>query len=70
MKRGWHTIQGYSVHVDSDGLIRHGTLGEGSWMVTAYVYRACRNGDGWDREPCITPSAFAAGVKRGTVRLF
>lgn len=66
MKDGWHTIAGFNVYVE-DGKIRRGTVGEGTDYRTAWPYRW--NGAGWTNCAGITPAAFRAGVRRGTVTM-
>lgn len=75
---GWHTISGYRVQIE-DGYITHGVTDDG--QLPLYVYRACLKRrpmrisydeslyycDGWDRVYHITPDAFRAGVRRGTI---
>lgn len=76
MKDGWHTLQGYCVFVQN-GMIVRGvksslrlvSMEDGYiYDLPAYVYRASRYG-GYIREFEITPAAFVAGVKRGTIKL-
>lgn len=64
---GWHKICGYDVYIENGEIVR-GVSDD--WSRPLYVYRLCRNGDGYDREEHITPAAFRAGLKRGTVKLF
>ena len=76
---GWHTVSGYRVYVE-DGYIKRGLASDGQRPL--YVYRAClkrlplRYGDsvsrvdGWDRVCHITPTAFRAGVRRGTIAMY
>lgn len=66
-KDGWHKIAGYEVYME-DGYIIRGMTGTGARQRPTYVYRASRDG-GWDREDRITPNAFRAAVKRGTVKM-
>ena len=68
MKDGWHEISGNTVYVE-DGYIIRGMKQNGLGAVSAYIYRKCRNGNGWDREDKITPDAFRAGCRRGTIIL-
>ena len=63
---GWHKVSGFNVYVE-DGYIIRGTLGKDTTYRTAYPYRSCK--EGWSREYKITPDAFRAGVKRGTVTM-
>lgn len=67
IKDGWHTICGHDVYVE-DGFIIRGIKQSGQDKLTAWVYRSA--GHGWSREDRITPDAFRAGWKRGTIRLF
>ena len=66
MKDGWHTIQGKYVYVENGYIIR---AMKNNNTLPAYVYRSCRNG-GWDIEEKITPAAFSAGFRRGTIEIF
>lgn len=66
MKDGWHTICGYSVYVE-DGKIKRGM--KESDTLTAYVYRWNKSLSCWTKESDITPDAFRAGIKRGTITL-
>lgn len=66
MKDGWHVINGYNVYVE-DGFIIRGVSHDQSKAV--YVYRALKTG-GYGKETKITPAAFRAGVKRGTIDMF
>lgn len=62
IKDGWHTIAGFSVYVE-DGHITRAM--KDSDTLPASVYRW--KNDGWTIEYKITPAAFRAGVKRGTI---
>lgn len=64
---GWHNIAGYSVWVE-DGLIRRGTLGEGVTYRPAWPYRWSKECRAWVKE-VLTPDAFRAGVRRGTIKM-
>lgn len=68
IKDGWHQVCGYTVLVE-DGMIVRGIIGNDLNQVPAYVYRADRNGHGWNSEGKITVDAFRAGVRRGTIEL-
>lgn len=65
-KDGWHVIYGRDVYVEGGKVVR-GTKNDG--QLPAYPYRSAKEG-GWCREYGMSVSAFAAGVKRGTVELF
>lgn len=68
-KDGWHKIAGFNIFVENGRVmrgIRHDINGS---EVTAYPYRASKNG-GWDNDAGLTVEAFKAGVRRGTVTLF
>ena len=66
---GWHRIAGYNVLVENGKIIR-GTLGEGtSNYRAAWPYRLDTKNLCWNNCAGITPAAFRAGVKRGTVTL-
>lgn len=68
-KDGWHKIAGYEVYME-DGYIVRGTLGTGVNYRSAYVYRWCGAPyNAWVREDSISPDAFRAAVKRGTVKM-
>ena len=70
VRDGWHAIQGYDVYVE-DGIIKRGTLGEGTTNYRpAYPYRHSKQYDCWIIENNLTISAFAAGVRRGTIAMF
>lgn len=67
---GWHTISGYRVYIE-DGYITRGITDDGQDRL--YVYRACPSlyrFDEWDRVYHITPDAFRAGVRRGTIDMY
>lgn len=70
LRDGWHMVAGWEVYVE-DGRILRGVMEDcnGS-RVTCYPMRRDRREMwGWDWcEP--TPSAFRAGLARGTVRMF
>lgn len=66
MKDGWHTIAGYSVFVEG-GMIVRGM--KNSDTLPAYVYRWSKSLNCWTKEESITPAAFRAGLKRGTIAL-
>lgn len=68
MKDGWHHIKGYRVYVEF-GYIWRGTKETANGRVAAWVYRYNPRYGGWYYVEHITPSAFAAGVRRGTVKL-
>lgn len=63
-KNGWHTIAGFSVFVDN-GLITRAMKNNDT--LPASVYRYNRRFGTWDKEDKITPAAFSAGVRRGTI---
>lgn len=65
IRDGWHTIAGYEVYVE-DGFIVRGISDD--HQKPLYVYRSVRSG-GYDREYNITPDAFRAGVRHGTIIL-
>lgn len=66
MRDGWHTIAGHDVYIEGGRIIR-GTKNAG--QLPAYVYRWSRGAGCWIKEDSITPGAFRAGVKRGTIQL-
>lgn len=66
MKDGWHTIAGKSVYVENERIIRGMKNND---TLTAYVYRWDRSTNAWIKEDSITPAAFRAGLKRGTIQL-
>lgn len=63
---GWHKIAGYSVFVES-GYILRGMKKDDTQ--TAYVYRWNDRNQAWSHESSISPDAFRAGLKRGTIAL-
>ena len=65
MKDGWHVLQGYDVFVENGYIVRGM---KDNCQLPAYVYRSSKFG-GYKREWRITPAAFVAGVKRGTIIL-
>ena len=69
IKAGWHKLSGRDVFVDDNGQIVRGTKHTSNGDVTAYVYRYSKDCRAWIKEEKITPSAFCAGVKRGTIDL-
>lgn len=64
MKDGWHLVEGHDVYVE-DGYIVRAMKNGGT--LSARVYRYNRRFGTWDKEDKITPAAFRAGVKRGTI---
>lgn len=66
VKNGWHTICGCSVYIE-DGRIIRGM--KNNDQLTAYVYRWDSGRGCWIRQDSITPAAFRAGIKRGTIQL-
>lgn len=60
---GWHVIAGYNVYIE-DGMIVRGLTDDKQRPL--YVYRRSRFG-GYDREDKVSPDAFRAGIKRGTI---
>lgn len=65
-KDGWYTVCGYEVYIE-DGKILRGISSD--HQKPTWVYRHAKT-DGWDREEAITPDAFRAGVRRGTIDMF
>ena len=65
MKNGWHIIAGSNVYVENGFVVRG--LSKDS-LEPLFIYRISRRG-GYDMEYKITPAAFRAGMKRGTVVL-
>ncbi len=65
---GWKTACGYDVYLE-DGYITRAMKNDGHGMVAAWVYRKSKHG-GWDIVDRITPAAFRAGFRRGTIRIF
>jgi hypothetical protein len=56
LREGWHIVAGYSVYVDSDGMIRHGTKKDSNGsLVPAYPYYWSYKYNCWTNAPC-TPS--------------
>ena len=66
MKDGWHVLQGCDVYVRNGKIVR-GT--KDNHTLPAFVYRWDRKYNAWLRECRITPAAFVAGIKRGTIIL-
>ena len=64
IKDGWHTVAGCSVYVE-DGYIKRAT--KSGDTLPAGVYRWSKFNNAWMKEDKITPAAFRAGVKRGTI---
>lgn len=62
---GWRTICGWEVYVENGYIVRGISADH---QTPLYIYRACRSG-GYDREYKITPDAFRAGLRRGTIVL-
>ena len=65
IKDGWHCIAGYNVYVE-DGVILRGLTADNQRPI--YTYRYIRK-VGWTIESGLTPDAFRAGVKRGTIMM-
>lgn len=68
MKDGWHKICGWDVYVEGGYILRGIDTDRNGSQIPVYVYRTSRHG-GYDREERITPAAFRAGLKRGTIIL-
>lgn len=66
IKDGWHTIAGESVYVENGRIVR-GTKNNDT--LPAYVYRWDRGAGCWIKKGSISPAAFRAGIKRGTIQL-
>lgn len=66
VKDGWHTIAGCSVYIENGRIIRGMKNND---TLTAYVYRWDRGASAWIRTDSISPAAFRAGIKRGTIQL-
>lgn len=64
MKDGWHVVAGCDVYTE-DGYIVRATKNNG--QQSASVYRHDGKTGEWYKEHKITPAAFRAGVKRGTI---
>lgn len=67
IRDGWHKVYGYDVYV-LEGKVIRGTKRAGT--LPAYPYRHINGGKAWISDREMSLAAFAAGVKRGTVRLF
>lgn len=66
MRDGWHTIAGKSVYIEN-GKIRRGMTNNDTQ--SAWVYRWNKAEKSWVAEGPISPAAFRAGIKRGTLIL-
>ena len=64
MKDGWNVIAGHDVFVEGGYIVR--AMKNGGQQ-SASVYRYNRRFGTWDKKDKITPAAFRAGVKRGTI---
>ena len=64
MKDGWHVVAGCDVYVEGGYIVR-ATKNNG--RQSASVYRHYSRPGTWYKEYKITPAAFRAGVKRGTI---
>lgn len=64
MKDGWHLIEGHDVYVEDGYIVR---AMKDCRQLSASVYRYNRRFGTWYKEDRITPAAFRAGVKRGTI---
>lgn len=73
IRDGWHKIAGYEVYTEDGYILRGIKKDHNGSQVTAWVYKLANyggdSGYGWFRWERMTPDAFRAGVKRGTVRL-
>ena len=67
MKDGWHIISECEVYVE-DGYILRGIKDTPPQQTAAYIYRSAKTG-GFYKLNRITPAAFRAGVKKGTIIL-
>ncbi len=68
---GWHVIDGIEVYVEN-GYVARGISQSNEYdRRTVYPYRYIKAGynKGYEREHCLTPDAFRAGHKRGTIVL-
>lgn len=65
MKDGWHRLQGKDVYVEN-GKISRGCKHD---YTPAYIYRWNKQYRAYIREYNVTPAAFVAGLRRGTIAL-
>jgi len=68
MKDGWHTISGAELYIEGGFILRGIKTDSNGGRVTAYPYRKNKRG-GWDKDTGITPGAYKAGARRGTIAL-